>query len=315
MNNKIKIIMLMIDGFGVPKEGWNKSIFSEYCAKEFTDLLINYSISIDATLDIPGIPQSATGQTALFTGINGAKSVGRHLPGFPGPTLKKIIEKQNIFKTLQSNGKKVSFANAYIKYSLEKIVNSRFCSVTSYMVNNSIHKVYNKEALIQNHAVYHDITRKTVSPKEEVPIVKPEEAGKHLITTSHNFDFTLFEYFLTDIAGHRPKKVSLPIVLEELSNFITTIKLNLSEDTLLIISSDHGNCEDPSTLLHTCNNVPLIVYGSDACLKKVLIKLSPEKFANQEIYPVPIKKLLKKCASDEAKSIADVYNFIVKTLC
>src|SRR3954468_19175091 len=38
---------------------------------------------IDATLGIPGLPQSGTGQTALFTGVNAAALHGRHQPHVP----------------------------------------------------------------------------------------------------------------------------------------------------------------------------------------------------------------------------------------
>jgi hypothetical protein len=37
----------------------------------------------DATLNTTGLPQSATGQTVLFTGINAASIAGRHISGFP----------------------------------------------------------------------------------------------------------------------------------------------------------------------------------------------------------------------------------------
>lgn len=37
----------------------------------------------DACLGVAGIPQSATGQTVLFTGKNAAQMAGRHINGFP----------------------------------------------------------------------------------------------------------------------------------------------------------------------------------------------------------------------------------------
>ncbi|HEY9807154.1 MAG TPA: hypothetical protein V6D04_11335, partial [Candidatus Obscuribacterales bacterium] len=38
--------------------------------------------AIDATLGVPGLPQSATGQTALFTGCNAPAFLGRHQSAF-----------------------------------------------------------------------------------------------------------------------------------------------------------------------------------------------------------------------------------------
>jgi 2,3-bisphosphoglycerate-independent phosphoglycerate mutase len=283
MNDNSKIIMIMVDGFGIPVGGWDGSVYAEYCSTEFMDLLYNYSIPLDAALRIPGIPQSATGQTALFTGINAAEAMNKHHPGFPGPTLKKIIKERNIFKTLLGEKKSVSFANAYVKYSLEKIAASRFCSVTSYMVSNTINKVFDSKSLVLNKSVYHDITRETIAAKHNIPTVSSEAAANHLLGVSKNVDFTLFEYFMTDVAGHRQNKNILKRVLNVFSRFIAAIKASLPDDTLLLITSDHGNCENLSTSGHTNNPVPLIYYPKNSVLPK-------------------------------AKSIVDVYNLIVEVL-
>ena len=283
MSDAPKIIMIMVDGFGIPADGWEGSVYAECCSDDFMDLLYNYSISLDAVLGVSGIPQSATGQTALFTGINASEVMNKHCSGFPGPTLKKIIEKQNIFKALQERNKSVVFANAYIRSSLEKIATSRFCSVTSCMVVNTINKVFDRESLILNKSVHHDITREAIVAKYNIPAVSPEAGAQHLLGVSKNVDFTLFEYFRTDIAGHRQDKNILEKVLNILSRFIVTIKNSLSDNTSLLITSDHGNCEDLSTPGHTTNLVPLIYY--------------------------PKKTVLPK-----AKSIVDVYNLIVEVL-
>ena len=282
MINNAKVIMIMLDGFGIPARGWDCSVYSKYCTEEFMDLLYNYSIPLDATLGVPGIPQSATGQTTLLTGINAAKVVDKHRPAFPGPALKKIIKERNIFKTLREKNKSVSFANAYVEYSLDKIASSKFCSATSCMVMNTINEAFDGESLTLNKSVYHDITRETIAPKHNIPIISSETAALHLIDISKNADFTLFEYFLTDMAGHSQDKNILKNTLNILSRFIVTVKKNLPDNTLLLITSDHGNCEDPSIPGHTMNPVPLIYY--------------------------PKKSVLPK-----AKSIADVYNLIVKS--
>ncbi len=51
---------------------------------------------VDATLGVDGLPQSGTGQTTLFTGVNAAQALGRHVPAFPGPRLKAIIEAEGL---------------------------------------------------------------------------------------------------------------------------------------------------------------------------------------------------------------------------
>ena len=43
---------------------------------------------IDATLGVPGLPQSGSGQTALFTGVNAARVAGTHVFAFPTERLR-----------------------------------------------------------------------------------------------------------------------------------------------------------------------------------------------------------------------------------
>ena len=43
-------------------------------------------VPTDATLDVPGYPQSATGQTAIFTGVNAAEIKQGHINVLPTPT-------------------------------------------------------------------------------------------------------------------------------------------------------------------------------------------------------------------------------------
>jgi len=64
----VKTVMLMVDGFGVPEEGWRGSVFERYCVPGFVEIFEEFSIPVDPGMGVPGIPQSATGQTALFTG-------------------------------------------------------------------------------------------------------------------------------------------------------------------------------------------------------------------------------------------------------
>lgn len=68
---------------------------------------------IDATLGVEGLPQSGTGQTTLFTGINGARLIGKHFGPHPYSTLKPLIREKNIFRQLHEHGKTTCFANAF----------------------------------------------------------------------------------------------------------------------------------------------------------------------------------------------------------
>ena len=84
-------------------------------------LVEKHAKPIDACLGVEGIPQSATGQATMFTGVNCPKTVGKHCEGFPGPVVRRVIEEGNIFTQLKRRGKKVRFADAYLVDSPEEL--------------------------------------------------------------------------------------------------------------------------------------------------------------------------------------------------
>jgi len=49
-----------------------------------------------------------------------------------------------------------------------------------------------------------------------------------------------------------------------LDDFLAALLGELLEDTLVVLTSDHGNLEDATTRRHTLNPVPLMAWGKDA---------------------------------------------------
>lgn len=252
----------MIDGFGIPKFGWKNSVYSKYCGYEFTDLMENYSIALDTCLGIKGIPQSATGQSSLFCGKNTAQIIGAHKQAFPGPAIRKIIEKDNLLKSVKQVKLKSIFANAYVKYSYEGLRKKGLCSVSTIMNKSAELPFKNLEDLLNNKAVYHDLTHKTIPEKMNIPSVSPKKSAENLLKIAENHDFTLFEYFISDHAGHKMDINFLKKTLIEFSIFFRSLINNLNTDYTLILTSDHGNIENPQIKTHTQNPVPLFVYNS-----------------------------------------------------
>ena len=75
-------------------------------------------------------------------------------------------------------------------------------------------------------------------------------------------NFTLYEYFLTDHAGHTLSLASASEALERLDGLLGGVLEEIDpRSTLLLITSDHGNIEDMTVKGHTRNRVPLIAYG------------------------------------------------------
>jgi len=73
--------------------------------------------SIDPLLGVDGLPQSATGQTTIFTGINIPRLLGQHKGSFPNREMRKVIRKENLLLKLEKMGKSARFINAYPHHS------------------------------------------------------------------------------------------------------------------------------------------------------------------------------------------------------
>ena len=222
-------------------------------------------ISVSATLGVPGLPQSGTGQTAIFTGVNGAKVFGRHFGPHPPSVLRQVIEERNIFHRLQALGKSVTFANAFPRQFFEYIESGkRRMSVSTLSCKMSGVPLRTAEDLRRNEGVSADFIRTQWESLGHpgIPVITSEEAGTHFAHMSGRYDFSLFEYWLTDHAGHGQKMQTAVEILERFDRFLGGFlqSFDLRTGTLIIIS-DHGNLEDLTTKSHTRNKVPCIIAG------------------------------------------------------
>jgi len=271
----VRVLFIFIDGLGIGE----KNDLKNPCAQSGIQLLNNFQSetypkkvpfdgfvkSIDCTLGVTGLPQSATGQAALYTGINVAKILNRHLSGFPNQKLRDIIAEHSILQRVTAAGKKAGFINGYrqLFFELGPEALIRFLSVTSIMNWKAGLKFFDMDDLRAERCIYHDFTNRELIKKGfQVPEFSSEKAGEILGRESQNYDFFLYEYFRTDRAGHKQDLTKATDLLIQLERFIITVlkQIDLTE-TLLIITSDHGNIEDISVKTHTKNPVPFMVWG------------------------------------------------------
>lgn len=258
--------MIFVDGLGLGvKDPDINPLYSGMCPF-LCELLERHAVPVDAQLGVPGIPQSATGQTILLTGINAAARLGRHLEGFPNAALREMIVEHNIFRVLRERGLAVTFANAYFIEDVSQVRARRWQSVTTVAALAGIGTVRDTTLMLRNEAVYQDLTREALRERGyQGPLVSPHEAGEHLLSIAQNHDFTLFEYFQTDRAGHSEDKTRVEKVLRELDEFLRVVaRYAEAQGQLFVLTSDHGNIEDSRTASHTNNPVPLVAMGSGA---------------------------------------------------
>lgn len=222
-------------------------------------------VPVDATLGVDGLPQSATGQTALLTGENGSAALGRHVSGVPTPTLVNILRSHSIFKQLRVNGLSGTFANPFTDEYFEAVEAGRLrmsattTALVSAELSPRMESDYNAGL-----AVFHDITGAgLVERGHDVDIISPEEAGRRLADVAATHDFTLFEHFMTDMAGHAQDETLALELLATLDAFLGSLLHNVDlDETLVLVISDHGNMEDLSIRTHTVNPVPALLIGA-----------------------------------------------------
>ena len=258
----MKFVYLFIDGVGIAPPSPDNPVNPEVCPA-LCRLIRDHGKPIDANLDVPGLPQSATGQTTMFTGVNASRFMGRHCEGFPGPGLRDLIGRDNLFLKLKEMGKKVKFADAYLVESADDLEARRFKSVTTVMALTMPETVSTVSDLAEDNAVLQDLTRETIRDRyPDIPVIDPEDAARHLFDIIRANDFTLFEYFQTDVAGHSMDYERACAVLREYDAFLATlVRFTEAAGVTLIMTSDHGNIEAVNERGHTRNPVPFIAFG------------------------------------------------------
>jgi hypothetical protein len=222
---------------------------------------------VDATLGVEGLPQSGTGQTTLFTGVNAARALGRHVPAFPGPKLKAFIEAEGLLARVASAGRCVTFANAFTpSYLRDLAAGTRRASVTVHATQCAGVSLRTEADLLLDQAVTWDFERDFYrrAVGEHVPAVGAERAGAHLAAIAARHHLTLYETFLTDLVGHGRIPMTAGDALERLDRFFSGLLAALDETLTLVVSSDHGNVEEPGHARHTRNPVPMIAIGPEA---------------------------------------------------
>lgn len=276
-------LYIFLDGVGFGKNDPTINPFARYATGFFLPLAqkslpashpLNKAIyhPTDAQMGVSGIPQSATGQTSLWTGINAPAVLGRHMTGYPYLTLKKIISKFSIMKILEDHQKKTSFLNCYSPLFFEKLQKNRrhlsastLIQLASNVPLKTFEDLKNKKGIFMDitHHILKEFGKDFLPPDHELLQERnPYEMGKLAVQLARENDLTLYEYFLTDKVGHDMDWNLAEKVIQNVESFIDGILAEMDEtNEQLLITSDHGNLEDLSTDTHTANLVPTVLYG------------------------------------------------------
>jgi 2,3-bisphosphoglycerate-independent phosphoglycerate mutase len=268
------VIYIFLDGVGLGEGNPEKNPFARFENRFFgahagqNFQMPGTVISTDAHMGIPGLPQSATGQTALFTGYNGPQILGRHVNGYPTFTLRPYFKEKNILKVMNDAGFNATLINSYSSIYLKRLEHpraERMLSASSLMQKHSGRPYFTTDDYLAGRSLYMDMNNWFLRKSGlNVPMAKPYDNGRKLVQIARGYDLVIYEYFFTDKVGHEQAWGAAKRIIGHVDQFLAGVwdELDTTGETV-VVSSDHGNLEDLSVKTHTTNPVGTFVYGKD----------------------------------------------------
>lgn len=224
-----------------------------------------FVVPADATLGLPGLPQSATGQTALLTGVNAAEVEGRHVTAYPTKALREVLSGHNLFRRVRETGGTAALANTYTPNYFQAVEAGqlRHAAFTFSALAAGV-RLRGLDDLLAGRSIFHDLTNARLRAwGYDVPARTPRESGQVLGRLSRDYHFTAFEFFLSDLAAHHRIPLAEADVVGMIDALIGGVLDSVSlDETLVLMISDHGNLEDVRAHAHTRNPVPAVLVGA-----------------------------------------------------
>jgi hypothetical protein len=280
------VIFVFVDGVGagLPDPDVNPLARAEYLLSRFADgtgaplPAGGRAVLADARLGVPGRPQSATGHTTILTGENAPRLIGQHLLGFPNGRLRELLTERSIFRTVVERGGRAAFANAFPiaylraigfdvpgepEFELGRRRPRAAATTVAFAAAGGRFRTWAEAR--EGTALPHDITGdRARGLSGALPHRDPAEAAEILLRIARAHDFTLFEFFETDEAGHARSMELAVSALGRVDGLLRALLPALGPDDALVVTSDHGNVEDLTTRNHTLNPVPVLGFGPAA---------------------------------------------------
>ncbi len=278
----MSVLFLFLDGVGLGNDDPATNPFSRATLPHLRDLLGGRGLFLetgivhaekatlvptDATLGVEGLPQSATGQAALLTGVNVVERLGHHAGPWPAETLRAWLRADNLFLQVIKHGGVPYFANAYPRQYFEALdTGRRRMSAIPYAVRASGLELLGYEALRAGKAFSVDFTGQAWRDQlgyADIPERTPDQAGAQMARLAQRHTLTLYDFWIPDYIGHDRKMDEAIRLLESFDQFLGgLLRVWDHGRDLLVITSDHGNIEDLGRKTHTYNPVPTLLAGA-----------------------------------------------------
>jgi predicted AlkP superfamily pyrophosphatase or phosphodiesterase len=202
-----------------------------------------------------------------LTGKNIPAELGYHYGPKPNPEVAAYLNDGTLFSNFAKAGKKVALLNGYPPRYFHGIDSGkRLYSSIPLAVTNAGVPLFRHEDLFAGRALSADFTGegwRTMLGFLDAPVMEAAQAGRKLGSLAKEYDFSLFEYWASDYAGHKQQMDEAIRLMESFDGVLGGL-VDVWDNGLILVTSDHGNMEDLSTRKHTDANVPALIIGEKA---------------------------------------------------
>ena len=278
----MRVLFVFLDGVGLGESNPETNPFARVEMPNLSRLLEGRSLlkeaapfhgehasllAVDPNVGVNGLPQSATGQAILLTGKNIPAELGYHYGPKPNREVAAYLNDGTLFSDFIKAGKKAVLLNAYPPRYFDGVNSGkRLYSSIPLAVTNAGIPLFRHEDLFAGRALSADFTGegwRTMLGYIDAPVMEPAHAGQALGALAKQYDFSLFEYWASDYAGHGQEMDTAIQLMETFDGVLGGLVADWN-DGLLLVTSDHGNMEDLSTRRHTDAVVPALIIGEKA---------------------------------------------------
>ncbi|PNY81302.1 metalloenzyme domain protein [Deinococcus koreensis] len=263
------LVWLALDGVGHPRGAPPGSVWEQPLPT--LRPLIDAGLALDATLGVPGLPQSGTGQTCWLTGLDAVAAMGEHFGPQPGPTLQRLLSAHSLPRRLAQAGGRVALVNEYAPqyFAAQLPAASPGAAPTRNRLGcfpfafRGAGLPLNPPGLPLVRASLGLGFRPPWTPVQ--PVAEVARVGAALAGSARDHDLLVADLWFSDLLGHEGRDPTPPGVqaagLNWLARLDALLEGLLEAGARVVISSDHGNFENLGVKAHTLARVPFAGVG------------------------------------------------------
>lgn len=258
------IVWVALDGIGHPQDAPPGSVWEQ--PLPHLRPLVDGGRALDARLDVPGLPQSGTGQACWLSGQNAVALMGEHFGPQPGPTLQRLLRQHSLPVALTRAGGRAALLNVYAPAYLQgqtpatepltrSTRNRLGCFPFSFQAAGLPLNPPELPLVRAALGLAYEFPWEPVVPEQEL-----SRLGEQVARAAQGYDLLVADLWLGDLLGHQGGPDLNPEIQRAGRAYLRRVDALLGgllgAGARVVLSSDHGNLEDLNVKTHTLARVP-----------------------------------------------------------